>query len=289
MAVYAKDIVRQAQAWIGKKESNNSHKEIIDVYNSHKPLARGYAVKYTDAWCSTFASAVAIKCGATNIIPTECGCEKHIQLFKQMGIWVENENRIPSPGDFIFYDWDDSGAGDNQGYSEHVGIVEKVSGNTFTVIEGNMNNAVGRRTLKVNAKYIRGFGTPKYNTEPSSSSTNTVSKSIEELAKEVIAGKWDVGDARERKLTAAGYDYKAVQNKVNEIYGVANKASSGAFAVGDKVKLASGATYYNGQAIPKWVFNSTLYVREIAGDRVVISTRKTGAITGAVNKKYLKK
>lgn len=57
-----------------KKESDDNHKEIIDMYNSHKPLARGYAVTYTDAWCATFVSAVAIKCSLTDILPIECGC-----------------------------------------------------------------------------------------------------------------------------------------------------------------------------------------------------------------------
>ena len=76
-------IVATATAWLGRKESDGSHREIIDVYNAHKPLARGYPVKYTDAWCSTFASAVAIEAGLTDIIPTECGCQKHIELFKK--------------------------------------------------------------------------------------------------------------------------------------------------------------------------------------------------------------
>lgn len=161
----ASEVVKQAQAWVGRKESDGSHKEIIDVYNSHKPLARGYAVKYTDAWCSTFVSAVAIKLGYTDIIPTECGCEKHIQLFKDIGEWVEDENRVPNPGDIIFYDWEDNGVGDNKGNADHIGIVEKVSGSTITVIEGNLNDAVGRRNIAVNGKYIRGYAVPKYDVE----------------------------------------------------------------------------------------------------------------------------
>ena len=165
MAIYAKDIIKQAQAWVGKKESAGTHKEIIDVYNGHKPLARGYKVKYTDEWCSTFVSAVSIKCGATKIIPTECGCEKHIELFKKINEWVENENRTPNAGDIIFYDWEDNGVGDNTGRANHVGIVEKVSNGTITIIEGNYNNAVGRRKIKVNARYIRGYGIPKYDKE----------------------------------------------------------------------------------------------------------------------------
>ena len=53
-------VVKIAVSYLGCKEADGSHRKIIDLYNSHKPLARGYAVKYTDAWCSTFASAVAI-------------------------------------------------------------------------------------------------------------------------------------------------------------------------------------------------------------------------------------
>lgn len=166
MAKYANKVVEQAKAWIGCKESNGTHKPIIDLYNSHKPLARGYAVKYTDEWCATFVSAVAIKLGYTDIIPTECGCEKMIDLFKKIGCWDENDARIPRPGDIILYDWQDDGKGDNTGRSDHVGIVEKVSGNNITVIEGNYNCAVKRRTIAVNGKYIRGYGVPKYDAEP---------------------------------------------------------------------------------------------------------------------------
>lgn len=166
MAKYASQIVKQAQAWVGKNEKDGSFKEIIDVYNSHKPLARGYKVKYTDEWCSTFVSAVSIKCGMTDILPTECGCEKHTKLFKNIDSWIENENRTPNPGDVIFYDWNDTGSGDDKGSADHVGIVEKVSNGTITVIEGNYNQAVARRTIKVNAKYIRGYGVPKYDKEP---------------------------------------------------------------------------------------------------------------------------
>ena len=155
-------ILKQAQAWLGRKESDGTHMMIIDYYNSHKPLARGYKVKYTDEWCATFVSAVAIKCGATDIIPTECSCEKMIALLKQKGSWVENDAYLPSPGDIIFYDWEDSGAGDATGSANHVGIVEKVVDNVITVIEGNINSSVGRRNIKVNGRYIRGYGVPKY-------------------------------------------------------------------------------------------------------------------------------
>lgn len=180
MGKYAKKVVEQARAWIGKKESDGTHKAIVDLYNAHKPLARGYKVKYTDSWCATFVSAVAIKLGYTDIIPTECGCQQMIELFKKAGMWAEDENRTPQPGDIIFYDWQDSGSGDNKGWSDHVGIVEEVSGKTITVIEGNYSNAVKRRKIAVNGKTIRGFGIPNYDKEtaqpPKKTATATASK-----------------------------------------------------------------------------------------------------------------
>lgn len=155
-------VVAAAESWVGRKEADGSHREIIDLYNSHKPLARGYAVKYTDAWCSTFASAAAIKAGLTSIIPTECGCEEHIKRFQAMGAWVENDAYIPEPGDYVFYDWQDSGVGDCTGRADHVGIVTACDGKTISIIEGNKDDAVGYRKIQVNGKTIRGFGVPNY-------------------------------------------------------------------------------------------------------------------------------
>ena len=166
MAKYASKVVAQIQSWLGYNESDGTHKKIIDIYNSHKPLARGYAVQYTDEWCATTVSAVAVALGYTDIIPTECSCSKMVELFKKLGAWDENDSRKPNPGDIVFYDWNDNGVGDNTGSPDHVGIVEKVSGTTITVIEGNKDEGVNRRTLKVNGKYIRGYGVPKYDAEP---------------------------------------------------------------------------------------------------------------------------
>lgn len=158
--------VEAAVKYKGCKESDGTHKPIIDRYNAHKPLARGYKVSYTDAWCATYVSAVAIECGLTAIIPTECSCSKMIELFKKLDAWVEADGYMPKIGDIIFYDWDDNGKGDNTGDPEHVGIVESVSakngGVELVIIEGNISNQVGNRTIALNGRYIRGYGVPQY-------------------------------------------------------------------------------------------------------------------------------
>ena len=68
----------------------------------------------------------------------------------------------------------------------------------------------------------------KYKTEnkPKPTPAPTPSKkSIDEIAREVIAGKWGNGADRKNRLTKAGYDYDAVQNRVNEMLGKASKPS----------------------------------------------------------------
>lgn len=165
MSCTRKQFVTQMQLWVGLKESNSSHKEIIDIYNTIKPLPVGYKLKYTDAWCAGTVSAAAQVCNATDIVPCECSCPRMITKAQNMGIWVEADNHVPTPGDIIMYDWGDSGSGDNRGGADHVGVVEKISGNDITVIEGNYSDSVKRRSLKVDGKYIRGYIVPKFDAE----------------------------------------------------------------------------------------------------------------------------
>lgn len=322
-------VVAQAQSWIGCKESDGSHKKIIDLYNSHKPLARGYPVKYTDAWCSTFASAVAIACGLTDIIPTECGCEKHIELFKKLDSWQENENYVPKPGDYVFYDWQDGtnyATTDNKGSADHVGIVEKVSGNSFTVIEGNMSNAVGRRNMQVNGRYLRGFGLPKYAQKAASGGTVTPSTpstpakpstsatfAIDEIvqfnggnhytnAQAASGSPAKPGPAKVTGLAInSKHEYHVVHTDgTSNVYGWVDAstlsklggttADTSELKVGDKVKMDEAATVYGKTTkFSTWVYGATLYVREIKDNRVVVSTKQSGEVTGAVHKKYLTK
>lgn len=264
-------LVNAAVSYIGCNEYDGSHKKIIDLYNSHKPLARGYAVKYTDAWCATFVSAMAIKCDMTDIIPTECGCGKMIELFKKLGAWKENDAHVPQPGDVIFYDWDDSGSGDNIGDPEHVGIVEKVSGSTITVIEGNYSNAVKRRPMTVNGKYIRGYGVPKYKdsgTNTGTGSTNT-GKDLAFAVGDVVqftgskhyananASSGPACKAGKAKVTAvypAGkypYHVIAVKGSGSTVYGwvsAADLEAIGAISVGDVVQFTGGPHYGSANA-----------------------------------------
>lgn len=212
----AQDVLNVMRSWIGYSEANGKHKQIIDLYNSHKPLARGYAVKYSDEWCDTTVSAAAIKAGVVDLIGTECGCEQHVKIFQSMGIWIEDGTITPKPGDIILYNWDDA-TQPNDGYSDHIGYVESVSGRTITLIEGNKGEAVARREIPVGWGYIRGYARPKYSSGGTAPSTPIPSKTIDEIARDVIKGVYGNEPKRSEALKALGYNPKEVQERVNAI------------------------------------------------------------------------
>lgn len=159
-------MVRTAESWLGAKEGFESHEQIVQIYNSHEPLAQGYAVTVDDNWCAAFASAVAIQQGRTDIIPTECGCERQIGLWQNKGRWEENDNYLPLPGDYIYYAWDEGfDFGDCTGWADHVGIVVGTAGPFIKVIEGNRNDMVTYRIIVRGDYRIRGYGLPDYASE----------------------------------------------------------------------------------------------------------------------------
>lgn len=97
-------------------------------------------------------------------------------------------------------------------------------------------------------------------------------KTNEQIADEVIAGKWGNGVDRKNRLIAAGYDYNAVQAIVNRKV----KGGSSAIKVGDKVSLIK-LVDYNGRALR--VTSPAKYVKQISGDRVVLAA---GSVNGGV-------
>lgn len=99
------------------------------------------------------------------------------------------------------------------------------------VIAGKWGNGADRKTALTNAGYDFSAIQEIVNQKLAGKTTESkpALKSVDEVAKEVIAGKWGNGQDRFNKLNAAGYDSNAVQNRVNEILGAkttANKKSN---------------------------------------------------------------
>ena len=158
-------LVEQAETWVGVQEADGSHTQIVDLYNSQEILPVDYILQNTDSWCAAFVTAVAMQQRLTDIIPPECGCQRQIELFKDLGRWDERDNIIPSPGDIIYYDWDAKILGDCTGWSDHVGIVVGIKWPFIKVIEGNKDDSVGYRYIFINDMHIRGYGRPDYSSK----------------------------------------------------------------------------------------------------------------------------
>ena len=220
MGFYRNDVVNLVNSWEGRNEADGTHKYIVDIYNSHLPHPRNTKMQYNWAWCTCTWSALAVKLGYTDIMPIEISCYYIIEEAKKMGCWHENDAHIPGLGDGVLYDWDDNGVGDNTGNPDHIGTVIYVNKESgyMVVMEGNYSNAVKKRTIMINGRFIRGFICPKYTGNGAElPPTQSGGKDIKTVAREVIAGQWGNGDARKKNLKAAGYNYKEVQDAVNQI------------------------------------------------------------------------
>lgn len=201
--------VNKAISYLGAKEGTSKHKEIIDTFNTQPNLR--YKMTTRDPWCATSVSAWAIMCGMEDIFAIECSCSKQISMWKSMGCWKESDSYVPKIGDIMYYDWEDNGKGDNAGSPDHVGVVVSISGTDIKVIEGNKNNAVEYRNMKVNGKYIRGYATPKY-----------ASKATNEAAVKPSTTKVDTIDTVKEVQKWANTNYKSGL-VVDGIYGVETK------------------------------------------------------------------
>lgn len=155
-------LITVAQTHLGRNEADGSHQAILNLYNSQEILPQGYAVQTEDSWCATFVTAAAMEANLTEIIPAECGCERQIGLWQELGRWEEDDNAIPLPGDIIYYNWDQKDPGENSGWSDHVGIVVGTKWPFVKVIEGNYDDRVKERVIFLGDIRIRGYGMPDY-------------------------------------------------------------------------------------------------------------------------------
>ena len=196
MTVY--QVISIAKAEVGTKESPpNSNNVKYNTWYYGKPVS-GSAYP----WCATFISW---------LFKDEPALLKKTASCANMLSWCEKNNLMvskPEPGCIVFFKYST-----NNRRTNHVGLVIKTNPNgSITTIEGNTsktsNDNGGAVMERVRTSNIVAYAMPKY---------DVTKKSIDELAQEVIDGKWGTGAVRKSKLTAAGYSYEAVQKRVNEI------------------------------------------------------------------------
>lgn len=144
-------IIYVADACRGTVEGSPEHQTILDIYNQYKPKPRYYNMKKTDPWCAAFVSAVYIAAGLADRIPIECSCFYMKNHAAAKGMFRDPARYVPKPGDLLFYKWD------GKTIVTHVGIVRSVKGSALEVIEGNYNDKVGVRNIKLSYPYIDSY------------------------------------------------------------------------------------------------------------------------------------
>ena len=191
---------KYAMKFKGCKQGSTKHKQIVNGYNKIKPLPRGYKVKYSDSWCATFVSFVLYKCGAKKA-PFECSAPRMYNIAKKNKQIVKK----PKVNDVIFYDWD------NDNGIDHVGIIYKIDNKYIYTIEGNKHEKCDTRKISKNSNFIYGFA------RIPNGKTVVKKDDYEDVAKDVIKGKYGNGSERKKNLEKNGYNYSKIQALVNKL------------------------------------------------------------------------
>ena len=255
------EAVAAMRSWLGQKESDGSHKAIVDIYNAalkinvRKHGTISYKVTYKDSWCAAAASSAYIYAGMGDLFPVECSCPRMITIAKKMGVWIEKDSYVPEPGDAILYDWQDSGSGDNAGAPDHIGIVEKVEGKVITVIEGNYQDSVKRRQIQVGGRYIRGFVVPK--TEAKEEEKLEETKKEEELKQSGTPSKTV---QRTGTVIATALNVRTWAGTENPVVSFSPLKKGTKVSICDTIKARDGSSWYYIKYQGKYGFASAKYI-----------------------------
>ena len=127
------------------------------------PYWSWYGFESRVEWCACFVSWCADQVGyiEEGKTPKFSGCVNGVEWYKEKGLWFDNtEDFFPVPGDIIFFDWKDKETGEQDGLSDHVGIVKvyDLESHTIHTIEGNSGDECKERTYDKDDVQILGFG-----------------------------------------------------------------------------------------------------------------------------------
>lgn len=207
--------------------------EGTDFYNGSKGDGKTWGAEWCDifvdyCFCNVFGMEEGRQMLCQPKKSAGAGCKFSANYYKQ----AKRFFTTPEVGDQIFFI-----VGND---INHTGIVTKVSNGKVYTVEGNSSDEVKTHSYSLTNKKIAGYGRPKYEEaaqtiadtapvkptpvgepvaiqpKPIQKPQNTTLKSEDEIAREIIAGKWGNGAERKQRLTEAGYNYDSVQALVNK-------------------------------------------------------------------------
>lgn len=275
--VNTKAVIDMALSQVGKScGKTNEYSEQLDSVHFYNFPKNGVADS-----CSIFVDDMVFRCSdpqdaeyvrSVMYEPNNdnCGasCKYAVSYFKKNKAYITDPKKFQL-GDKIFFKKKD-------GKLYHTGIIVEL-GDKIITVEGNTSGGkVAKKSYSFNDEKIDGAGRPRYTAfeasteephqDPVPSPEPTPSpepvnpqKSIDEVAREVIQGKWGNNPERKKKLTEAGYDYDAVQKRVNELLGSSSSSGSRYMVInitsflnvrtGPSTKYASVGKLHNGDEV----------------------------------------
>lgn len=208
-SAYLKDpkIIYEKTAGAGFDNYTKYGKEMHDIYPK--------VMDFPAYWCDAFADWCFYKAYGVTTAKSLIGGEFNDYTVASCLMYEKHNalHLIPKPGDQVFFTRNGKPSG-----CHHTGIVIAVDDVRFYTVEGNTSNAsnvvsngggVAKKSYRLNAykgKVL--FGRPKYDEEKLSN---------EEIARQVIAGRWGTGTTRKLNLERAGYNYSEIQQIVNQL------------------------------------------------------------------------
>lgn len=200
-------LIQIAKGEIGVTEypPNSNNVKYNTYYYGHPVSGSAYP------WCCTFI--MWLFRSEPSLVKKTASCSELLR-------WCKSNNLIvtqPQVGDLVFFNFNNPNV-----MAQHIGVVESVKETKdIYSIEGNTSESGsqdnGGAVLRKHrtGKCIVAYARPRYVDGKITNITNH--KSNEEIAKEVIQGKWGSGNDRRQRLSNAGYNYKEIQDIVNSI------------------------------------------------------------------------
>lgn len=150
--IYTEDVLAIAKSQLGYTESARNYEVMEDGVTTKGYTRYGawYGVPYGD-WCAMFVS-FCLSYAEVEDYPLDCYCPTWINELTEKDLYRTPSEYIPKSGDIIFFDWE------QDGISDHVGLVEAVEDTTVTTIEGNSGECVARNTYELFDPRIVGYG-----------------------------------------------------------------------------------------------------------------------------------
>ena len=144
---------------------------------------------------------------------------------------------------------------------DHIGTVEKVEGSLITVIEGNYSNAVKRRVLEVNGRYIRGYICPKY--DGAGSSSGSTSSGSAGSSSGSSSGGLNKTEKWSGTVTASSLNVRTWAGEENAPCSFSPLKNGTKVSVCDSIKDSDGDAWYYIKYNGKYGFvHSRLYLKE---------------------------